>query len=477
MKNRYFTIAIAAIVLAVSCQREGFETVKMQELTFTASWEDEPVTRTVLDKDGSSVLWCPDEYFKVFSGTMSGQFYSMNADTTDVIEIRGGLVPNNGNSGSASGTYFALYPYSADAVCDDSWNGKAEITFKLSHEQNSGTGSFANNFAPAVAISNDFHFTFYNVCGGICFTLTEPGITEIKFSSLGNETLTGKVTVGFDSDGKPVINSVSDEKSYVTVTAPEDGFVPGEKYYAMILPGQISGIAATMIKGGRGIVYKLEKNLSVKRSVFGNLKDIDNGLWEMPEAASYEAVDLGLSVLWSSVNLGARLPEEPGNYYAWGETDIKDLYSWDNYKWWNGESITKYSDSPNHELYPEDDAATVSLGDTWRIPTESEWNELRNNCDWTFVNSGITGFLVTSRVSGYTDKSIFLPLSGRMGTRIDADGKVYKNIIHEANFQCRSFDWGQYARTFIFYDRNNTDYFVSSIERCWGISIRPVKEK
>lgn len=37
-------------------------------------------------------------------------------------------------------------------------------------------------------------------------------------------------------------------------------------------------------------------------------------------------VDLGLSVRWATVNVGAIKPEEYGNYFAWGETKPKDIY-------------------------------------------------------------------------------------------------------------------------------------------------------
>ena len=33
----------------------------------------------------------------------------------------------------------------------------------------------------------------------------------------------------------------------------------------------------------------------------------------------HEWVDLGLSVYWSTCNLGAKSPEQYGDYYAWGE--------------------------------------------------------------------------------------------------------------------------------------------------------------
>ena len=56
-----------------------------------------------------------------------------------------------------------------------------------------------------------------------------------------------------------------------------------------------------------------------------------------------EAVDMGLSVKWASFDLGASKPEEYGDYYAWGETETKDDYSWASYKWCMGayDTMTK----------------------------------------------------------------------------------------------------------------------------------------
>lgn len=45
----------------------------------------------------------------------------------------------------------------------------------------------------------------------------------------------------------------------------------------------------------------------------------------------HEYVDLGLSVLWATCNIGAATPEEYGNYFAWGETATKDSYTEENY--------------------------------------------------------------------------------------------------------------------------------------------------
>ena len=146
-----------------------------------------------------------------------------------------------------------------------------------------------------------------------------------------------------------------------------------------------------------------------------------------------EAVDLGLSVKWASFNLGASAPEEYGDYYAWGEIEPKSDYSWETYKWCNGSSktLTKYNTKTNNgtvdnktTLDPEDDAAYVNLGGTWRMPTSTEFLELIDNCDevWTTEN-GVNGRRFTSKKAGYTDKSIFIPAAGyRSGSALGSAG-------------------------------------------------------
>ena len=45
-----------------------------------------------------------------------------------------------------------------------------------------------------------------------------------------------------------------------------------------------------------------------------------------------ELVDLGLSVKWANMNMGATANSGQGGYYAWGETATKSKYSWATYK-------------------------------------------------------------------------------------------------------------------------------------------------
>ncbi len=139
-------------------------------------------------------------------------------------------------------------------------------------------------------------------------------------------------------------------------------------------------------------------------------------------ANGHKYVDLGLSVKWATMNVGATTPEGYGDYFAWGETSTKDTYDWSTYFDTNdgGDTFTKYNNEGGKTVLDlEDDAAHVNWGGSWRMPTKAEWQELLDNCTWTWTTqNGINGYKVTSNKEGYTDRFIFLPASG---SRYDSD--------------------------------------------------------
>ena len=146
------------------------------------------------------------------------------------------------------------------------------------------------------------------------------------------------------------------------------------------------------------------------------------GTWEDPVTPTdnHEWVDLGLpsGTLWATCNLGANSPEEYGDYFAWGETEPKDVYNWSTYKWCNGTeySLTKYCTDSSYgavdnklELDPKDDAAYVNWGENWRMPTKDQLEELLTECTWTWTTqNGVNGRLVI----GPNGNSLFLPAAG-----------------------------------------------------------------
>lgn len=198
-----------------------------------------------------------------------------------------------------------------------------------------------------------------------------------------------------------------------------------------------------------------------------------------------QAVDLGLpsGIRWASCNVGATTPEGYGYYFAWGETDSKKDYSWATYKYANvGEryhyKFTKYcTDASSGDngfidnktvLEPEDDAATANWGDVWRMPTDAEWTELREQCTWTYTTlNGVYGYQVASKTNG---NSIFLPVAGfRNGTSLYLQGR---RGYYSSSSLLENYSDNVWIVTF-----NHEEVYRHSNNRNNGLSVRPVQDK
>ena len=192
-------------------------------------------------------------------------------------------------------------------------------------------------------------------------------------------------------------------------------------------------------------------------------------------------VDLGLpsGLLWATCNIGADNPEDYGDYFAWGETQPKDIYNWSTYQYANGTSLqdsqlTKYCNNSSYgyngfmdnltTLLPEDDAATANWGGGWRMPTKEEWEELYNNttCTWTTQN-GINGRLFTAS----NGNSLFLPAAGyRYSGSLNGAGSLGRywssSLYTDDPYTAWYFNFGSY------------NYFMNIDFRYFGFAVRPV---
>lgn len=165
-------------------------------------------------------------------------------------------------------------------------------------------------------------------------------------------------------------------------------------------------------------------NVSYTFDVTGNRNLVAN--FALP---AYVDLSLPSGTLWASCNLGANMPDEYGDYFAWGETEPKGYYDCDNYRYCHGcdvdddmnyISMTKYCTDSYYGyngftddltiLLPDDDAATVNVGEEWRMPTAEEWEELMNNTSHSFYTTSkdVNGLLLTAT----NGAKIFLPAAG-----------------------------------------------------------------
>ena len=193
-----------------------------------------------------------------------------------------------------------------------------------------------------------------------------------------------------------------------------------------------------------------------------------------------EYVDLGLPSgnLWAKCNLGASAPEAYGDYYAWGEVEPKQVYTYPNHKWYKEGApslgFTKYNNEDGKlSLEDEDDAVIQKLGNGWRTPTLADFRELTNQKYTTIEKTtlnGVAGYQITSKKN---KKSIFIPFAGfrndKPQTReISSDQTVAVCMTNQRRIDDQVFNcW-----TFAFEQDRIRRY---GKRRPDGISIRPVK--
>lgn len=182
-----------------------------------------------------------------------------------------------------------------------------------------------------------------------------------------------------------------------------------------------------------------------------------------PTVTAGAAVDLGLSIYWSSCNVGAEAPEEYGNYYAWGETSPKSNYTEKNYAYYD-DNTKSYIDIGENICGTEYDAATVNLGSDWRMPTKEEIKELLDNCSWEWTQiNGVNGYKV---IAG-NGNSIFLPAAGWKTVNGTLSVNVKGNYLTGSNVSSVISD--AYYLNF-----SSSLHWLSNSYRYCGYSIRPV---
>lgn len=193
----------------------------------------------------------------------------------------------------------------------------------------------------------------------------------------------------------------------------------------------------------------------------------------------HEYVDLGLpsGTLWATCNVGADSPDGYGDYFAWGETELKEVFEWDTYKYCNGgyNQLTKYCNNVSYgfngfaddltSLQEDDDVAATHWGEGWRTPSCAEWDELTDFCTQTWTTrNGIYGRLFTAP----NGNSLFLPVAGyRSSSSSIFDGEHGFYWSSSLNV-----DDPNIARVFSFHSDNFG--MTRGFLRYYGLSIRPV---
>lgn len=168
----------------------------------------------------------------------------------------------------------------------------------------------------------------------------------------------------------------------------------------------------------------------------------------------HEFVDLGLpsGVKWATCNVGASTPGQDGDYFAWCDDEIY-IYTR------NGKTT----------LGASGDAATLSWGDGCRMPTEKEFKELLNNCNYSWTTMyGVKGRKFISKVN--SKAFVFFPASG---CRDDNNfyshgsyGNYWSSSFYPSNFDADDAYGLRFSSDFC--------YLYRGFDRSFGRSVRAV---
>jgi len=435
MKKFLLYLCLAAGL--VSCVKE-----------LTPAVEDEPagvpVTFNITVSDGpdtkaAKTAWAENDVIYVFFKGLEKKYLKLtyNGSTWDSASGGGTLVDTD-FAGLSDKTLIAVHiPVPVDVIYDEDYGGFF----------------FADG---------DFYYSnYYLYEAGKAYTVDETTVTAslslgkpedmVMFHIPGIEEYVSEYTFSCPLVARTSCALSVDGDFYSMIT--KDG--GGEDLWGVADADGVIFVGLLLEDGAADFVFTLEsstKTYTLTRSnktlVPGkmyNFPALTDDDWTVESNVEMEYVAMGDGLYWAKWNLGASSPEEYGDYFAWGETEPKETFTWGNYKFMQeGQShynyITKYQKEDHYTpgiWYSQDtgtfvgdgytsfadcgyvdDAARAQLGSTWHIPSIAEWRVLidNNKFDWEWINNynetGVAGFVVTSKIEGYVGNSIFLPAAG-----------------------------------------------------------------
>lgn len=488
--SRHFNIVLLSLLVS-SCLNTEEQAVPGdyttgQEMVFYAVADDSGNSRASIENGGTEVWWEPGDSIKVFRGEDTGIFTADIEESSPVASFKGSFA----TSSSIGEECWAVYPASA-GIAPGSYR---DVKIRIPNIQTAAAGSFDKKAFVAIAKTMGDTLQFRNVCGGVKFSVSKPGIDKVTISNISTYNayaLSGTGDFQINAYNAPM-GCCDDEWNTSVSLVAENGtsFEPGVHYY-------ICAVGAFVYSDGRPSleydylrfslysgdelmgIYDYPGKKAVKCSTFGVIDNLDQRITYSPaEIPVPDEVDLALKSgrKWASWNLGAASSEEPGCYYAWGELFPKRYYSWSDYQWCKGVyyRLTKYNSWSSmgpvvdslKVLKNADDAAAYTLGEDWRMPNVADFEELRDDEDmewqWTAVN-GVEGYRITSKRNG---NSLFLPAAGYF-----SDEQLIEDSC--GYYKCRGAS-GRQSSAYIFSSTVRDRGFYQ--DRNIGASIRPVKD-
>ena len=269
-----YLLCLGLALTTASCSQDDFDSTeatseKLVDMSFIAG-SSQPVTRTVLGTDGSTVTWQTNDQIGIGYYSAPG-----NKSLPFKTSSTGSNVIFWGQAADQQNPYFMMYPYQEDAKILQKNNVTAEYQYTFPKNQQAVAGTFdpKANVSVGIIPKRGKPFIAYNVGGLLRFTIKGTSdVKQVKLLAVGQENLAGaiKSTITFANDGKisAAKNEFSAASPVVNLTA-ESGSLEENKAYYIALPEQKLSQGLTLIfilQNGKAILKKVKQEVNIQRA-------------------------------------------------------------------------------------------------------------------------------------------------------------------------------------------------------------------
>ena len=277
MKKLYLFAAVAAL-MTCACSVEPIDPVQPEEegefTILTAGFAGDE-TRTVRQEDGK-VFWSPGDQISIVRGSRNAKFTASNTEPAASATFSGTMP-------SGTGAFWAVYPYNANNNIQNSY-----LVTTLPYQQEAVAGSFADDlFISAAYVRNGTtDLKFHHQCGGVKFTVTQPGIKRVTLIPAdGDVFLAGLIGLYAPGTGAiPYIRATGypeDMSNTIELAAPAgETLEVGEAYHFVTMPANLTGGFSLYFEreDGKTAIRTIDKDATIQAGHFLSMKDVDKGL-------------------------------------------------------------------------------------------------------------------------------------------------------------------------------------------------------
>lgn len=301
MKKHLLIAAAVAALTALSCSKEAVDVEPAglpegEEVILTAGFGDDDATRTIRQADGK-VYWSANDEIAVVRGTnvVGNKFVSTNTAPAPLAQFQGTMP-------SGTGAFWAVHPYVDGTYFDGTY-----LVTTLPDKQEAVADTFAEDLFISVAYSENETVTFYNVVGGLKFSVTQPGIKKVILSATGDEPLSGLMGIMMVS-GRPTFWAWGTTQSQIELAPASGTFEVGKAYHFVTLPQELEkGFSLYFEKEDGTFAFRnVTKPVTIEASRFKTLMEADKGLKFENEFFEYSPSTISLSKFGGSFTVKVR---------------------------------------------------------------------------------------------------------------------------------------------------------------------------